>query len=301
MSTSTSCPYPVAIFGFNRPNEFKRVLDEALKAHPKKLYIVLDGPRNETEVESQKQMKAWVDELSEKIPVETNYSQKNLGCKVRISSGIDWVFSKEEAAIFLEDDCLPSQNFFTFTSQLLTHFKDNEQIGIISGYNPLLKETESRAESYYFSKYPHIWGWASWSRVWKNYDVTFSKLNSHGPRLIEEFSHNPDEIRFWTNHFNKVASGEINTWDAQVTFMFFQQSYFCILPTGNLIENIGFSEGATHTVTSEDHQTNPIVEVATPIIHPASQTPDLDYQRAKTEYQIPHIALRAIKKLQSLL
>jgi len=48
------------------------------------------------------------------MPIIYEFSEKNLGCKIRISSGLNWVFSKVDHAIILEDDCIPDPSFFSF-------------------------------------------------------------------------------------------------------------------------------------------------------------------------------------------
>lgn len=289
--------FPVAIFGFNRPAEFQKVLERVIEASPPKIYVVLDGPRNEKEGSAQKEMKEIVGKIPDFIKVVTNFSEVNLGCKKRLSSGIDWVFEQEDAAIFLEDDCLPGADFFSFCSQLLQTYRDDERIGIISGYNPLLEYTQTKTESYYFSQYPHIWGWASWKRVWKNYDVDFKEDQIERLKIIKEKAHNKEEVRFWKFHFNNVANGQINTWDAQVTYMCFKKDYLNILPSGNLIQNIGFTENATHTTQSEGYQDHAIIPLNYPINHPTEFKPDFDNLRAEVEYQTPSILRRVLRKL----
>lgn len=167
MSVST----PVAFFIFNRPVLTEIVFEAIAKAKPKKLLVVADGPRfAEEEEKCQKARAAVIDKINWECEVLTNFSDRNQGCKYRVSSGLDWVFSEVEEAIILEDDCLPAPSFFRFCETLLARYRDDERVMTISGDNFQLGN--SRTEySYYFSKYTHIWGWASWRRAWQHYDV----------------------------------------------------------------------------------------------------------------------------------
>src|SRR5512139_3287315 len=162
---------PVAFIIFNRPDTAERVFAEIAKARPPKLLVVADGPRANRSGEAEKcaATRAIIDRVDWDCEVLTNFSDTNLGCKNRVSSGIDWVFEQVPEAIILEDDCLPHPTFFRFCEELLERYRDDERIGMISGDNFQLGQKRTDA-SYYFSRYNHIWGWASWRRAWRHYD-----------------------------------------------------------------------------------------------------------------------------------
>lgn len=153
---------PVAFLIFNRPDTTRRVFAEIAKARPPKLLVVADGPRADhpDDVEKCAAVRAIIDGIDWDCKVLTNYSDINLGCKRRVSSGLDWVFDTVEEAIILEDDCLPHPAFFRFCEEMLNKYRDDKRIAMISGDN--FQFGRKRTEySYYFSRYPHIWGWAS--------------------------------------------------------------------------------------------------------------------------------------------
>ena len=163
---------PVAFLVFNRPHTTDKVFSEIAAANPRKLLIVADGPRPDQPGEAERcvAVRAIVDRVDWDCEVLTNYSDINLGCKARISSGLDWVFDTVEEAIVLEDDCLPHPSFFRFCEELLVKYRDDERIAQIGGVN--FQSGRRRTNySYYFSRYAHIWGWATWRRAWRHYDV----------------------------------------------------------------------------------------------------------------------------------
>jgi hypothetical protein len=263
---------PVALIIFNRPDTTERVFAEIAKVKPPKLLVVSDGPRGNRPGEAEKvaAARAIIKRVDWSCEVLTNFSEVNLGCKLRPSSGLDWVFEQVEEAIILEDDCLPDPSFFRFCQELLERYRHDQRIGMISGDNFQFGRRRN-ADSYYFSKYIHIWGWATWRDRWSgSYDVTMAKW----PRIRDEgwladMVGNTREAAYWKRIFEHVYRGEIDAWDYQWLFANWVEGRMSILPTVNLISNIGFDKNATHTTGVSDLANlarNPIVF---PLTHPA--------------------------------
>ncbi len=253
MSFST----PVAFLIFNRPDLTQIVFEAIAKVKPKKLFVVADGPRFSAEAEKCAQARAIIDRVNWKCDVSTNYSEKNLGCGRRVASGIEWVFSEVEEAIFLEDDTIPSPSFFPYCETLLEHYRHDERIMTINGNN--FQSGRSRTEySYHFSKYNGCWGWASWRRAWKHYDYemkTWPEFKRIG--MLEMVCDQPYEQQFWTRLFDLMHEnpGEIDTWDHQWKYACWSQNGLAIEPSVNLVANIGLGRSdASHTT---DH--NPLL------------------------------------------
>ena len=244
MSLST----PIAFIIFNRPDLTEIVFEAIRQAKPKKLLVVADGPRFPQEADKCEKSRSVIQKIDWECELLTNYSEINLGCKLRVSSGLDWVFSEVEEAIILEDDCVPAPSFFKFCETLLARYRQDERIMMISGDN--FQKGHKRTDySYYFSKYAHIWGWASWRRAWQHYDVemkTWPEYNKLG--IIDSFCENKYEKKYWTDIFNLTFDGSINTWDYQWTYACWSQNGLSILPNANLVSNIGFRADATHTI-----------------------------------------------------
>ena len=240
---------PVAFIIFNRPNPTERVFAEIAKAKPPKLLVVADGPRPNLPGEAKKcaETRAIIENVDWNCEVLTNFSDVNLGCKNRVSSGLDWVFDQAPEAIILEDDCLPHPSFFRFCEELLDRYRDDERIGMISGDNFQFGRKRTNA-SYYFSRYNHVWGWASWQRAWKYHDqeaAVWPVLRKGG--WLDVLVNNPGERKYWAKIFQAVHEGSIDTWDYQLTLAAWSQGMLAILPNVNLISNIGFGGEATHT------------------------------------------------------
>ena len=261
---------PVAFILFNRPDTTARVFEEIARAKPPKLLVVADGPREERRGEAEKcaAARAVIDRVDWDCEVLTNFSERNLGCKRRVSSGLDWVFSLVEEAIVLEDDCLPHPSFFRFCEELLEKYRYDERISQISGDNFQFgrKRTE---DSYYFSRMNHIWGWASWRRAWKAYDVDLSLWSEvRDGAWLEDLLVDPREVKRWLEIFQRVADGEIDTWDYQWLFASWITSRLTVLPNVNLVSNIGFGSDATHTAGASSLANLEVEKIAFPLRHP---------------------------------
>lgn len=258
---------PIIFIVFNRPHETQRVFEEIRKARPTKLLVISDGPRPERvrETIAVTRTRAIVENIDWPCEVLKEYSSVNLGCKKRIASGLNWAFGNVSEAIILEDDCLPEPTFFQFCQEMLNYYRDDERIGMIGGSN-FLPSGAIKDQSYYFTKYSHIWGWATWASRWnKSYDVGMTSLPGAD---LSKFCRNDAELKYWSKIFNRVFRGEVDTWDYQWTYANWMASRINILPAKNLISNIGFGENATHTNSYSKLANLPTNAIAFPLTHP---------------------------------
>lgn len=245
---------PVAFFVFNRPDTAEQVFAAIRAARPTRLLVVADGPRPDRpdEAERCRQARALVDRVDWDCEVTTNFSEVNLGCKKRLSSGISWVFEQVEAAIILEDDCLPHPSFFPFCQAMLERYRDDERVMMIGGTNYLLDELDVE-ESYVFSRYFAIWGWATWRRAWRLYDIEMSEWPALKASDALALWYPEGYMRAHIGHmFDEGHAGRINTWDIQWFYTCLFNSGLSIVPRVNMISNLG----AIGTHTSGDTSNN---------------------------------------------
>jgi hypothetical protein len=249
---------PVLFLIFNRPDVTLQVFEQIKKVRPSKLYIAADGPRKNRDNESNLclETRNIIKNIDWDCEIKTLFREENLGCKYAVSSSIDWFFQNEEEGIILEDDCKPSEDFFIFCDTMLEKYRFDQRIGSITGTN-LQNGVKHGLATYYFSYHNCVWGWASWRRVWNNYDVELSRYNeqdaSFGFKNIfdNELISNP-----WQNIFKELKSNKIDTWDYQFSIMNFFNNNLSIVPNVNLISNIGFNENATHTFDKSNPNSN---------------------------------------------
>lgn len=270
---------PIAFLIFNRPDLTARVFETIRAQKPRQLLVVADGPRRENERELCEATRAVVETVDWPCEVLKNYSPTNLGCKKRVSSGLDWVFQNVEEAIILEDDCLPHPNFFAFCETMLARYREDKRIMNVSGDRFFPAEEEKH--SHYFSRNVHIWGWATWSRAWAHYDVEMRSWENEREKVLALFS-NPRERLFYAGMFDAVHSGQLDTWDFQWMMACFVQSGLSVIPPVNLISNLGFREDATHTQGQSSFAELATFELPA-LPHPPHVYPDLQRDKEVIE------------------
>jgi hypothetical protein len=269
--TTNKINVPVLFVIFNRPDTTQQVFDEIRKAQPLQLYVAADGPRKDRAADYDlcKKTREIIRQVDWECEVFTLFREENLGCKRAVSSAIDWFFSNVEEGIILEDDCVPDQSFFPFCQELLEKYRNDDRIMMISGDNFLFGRRRTEY-SYYFSRYPLMWGWATWKRAWNNYDVSMRlwPLIRDGNWLHDIFQ-DTNSVKYWTQCFERTYTGNINTWDYQFGFLCWIQGRVCILPNTNLLSNIGFGQNGTHTTGVNSPFANmPKNPVQFPLEHP---------------------------------
>jgi hypothetical protein len=263
---------PILLLIFNRPDLTQQVFQAIRLARPRRLFVAADGPRPGNALDQTRCLAARdvVAEVDWDCEVKTLFRDKNLGCKQAVSSAIAWFFQNVEEGIILEDDCLPDQSFFPYCTELLEHYRQDERIFMISGDNFLSPYLKIK-DSYYFSRLPHIWGWASWRRAWQYYDVTMADWPEFiEQRRITKIWSDPKIMDYWLKIFQAVHNNQIDTWDYQVAYAMYQHNGLSITPAGNLIANIGFGTG-THTLDKSDKNAQLAIKpISFPLRHPAS-------------------------------
>ncbi len=235
---------PVLFIIFNRPQYTKQVFEVIRSVKPTKLFVAADGPRTDKEDDVRLCQEARnVINVDWECEVLTLYREKNLGCKQAVGSALTWFFKHIEEGIILEDDCLPNASFFEFTSLMLERYKNDNRVGMITGSN--LLESESR-DTYYFTQTTYIWGWATWRRAWNKWDVEMKQWPSlKNKGFAKEVFKDKNVAGFFSDYFDMAYDGRANTWDIQWLFASVLHKQLCIVPSKNLVTNIGVY--GTHT------------------------------------------------------
>lgn len=293
---------PVAFIIFNRPDTTDIVFMEIARAQPSKLLVISDGPRlnRPGEAERVAQTRAIIDRVDWDCEVLTHYAETNMGCKMRVSSGLDWVFAQVEEAIILEDDCVPQPSFFRFCQELLEKYRNDERVALISGDNFQFGRHRTDA-SYYFSRYNHIWGWASWRRAWNHYDRDIKSW----PEIqkddgLRQVTFSEQEAAYWSKACQGVYDKTIDTWDTQWTLAIFSRGMVNILPSVNLIKNIGFGPEATHTQGLSIYANMETEPMTFPLVHPIIQAMhhEADLYTSETMFS-SRLSVRLLRKFKA--
>ncbi len=226
----------------------RRVFNAIRKAKPVKLFISADGPRENRagEKEQCQKVKDIVCEVDWECEVYHKFSEKNLGCRVAVSSAINWFFENVHEGIILEDDCVPAKSFFRFCQELLEKYRYDERIMSINGNNFLLGKKRIK-ESYYFSRIPGCWGWATWRRAWRHFDKDMKCFTRFQEDDLINNYHSNKEISNWhMSCLEEANKPNCSIWSTQWIYAIMTQNGLCVYPAKNLIQNIGFAADATH-------------------------------------------------------
>ena len=236
---------PLVLFIYNRPKNVKKIILNIRKIKPKKIFVFADGPKNNKDkLNCIKSIQA-LNKVDWTKEIQIIKNKTNLGLKKNIKKGLDIVFKKCSKAIILEDDCIPNKSFFKFCEIFLDYYKNEKKIAGITGNN---FNNLSGYDTYYFSKYSSIWGWATWKRVWETVDINilFWKKFKKSKKWKNYF-HDKTECEFWTKIFDDVYDGKYNSWAYPYLLSNFYHQRLTIVPKKNLVENIGFNKNATNT------------------------------------------------------
>ena len=262
---------PVLLLAFNRPEATRAVLDALRRVQPGHVYFAVDGPRagRIDEVGSVAAVQALAGSIDWPCRISTLFRDTNLGCKRAVSEAITWFFSEVEAGIILEDDCVPDPSFFPFCAELLARFADDERVAMISGDNFQFGRQRT-GYSYYFSHFPHIWGWATWRRAWAGYDhgMTIWPEIRDGDWLLDIFG-SERSVRFWRSVLDDTHADRNSSWAYRWAFALWVNHRLVVLPNVNLVTNIGVGAGATNTVARRNpFVALPALELGFPLRHP---------------------------------
>lgn len=292
---------PVLFIIFNRPETTQVVFNAIRNVKPARLYVAADGPRPTvtTDFERCAQARKIIEQVDWNCEVKTQFRDKNLNCGLGPSTAMTWFFQNEEEGIILEDDCLPSESFFWFCQELLEKYRKDSRVMHIGGNNFLDGLTNDSIYSYYFSQCGHIWGWATWRRAWKYFDYNISsyeRIKHDG--FFDSYFLNWIEKLYRLRKFEATVAkrGNIDWWDYQWDFARFTNSGLAIVPHKNLVRNLGFGEGATHTTDKGSKNAGlEAHELQFPLRHPPTVVREIANDRRYFSKFIKEIALSKLK------
>jgi hypothetical protein len=261
---------PILFLIFNREDTTRQVFEAIKKQKPKYLYVAADGARKDKPNEAEKCQKVRdivLKNIEWDCELKTLFRDENLGCKIAVSSALTWFFDNVQQGIILEDDCLPDLSFFPYCEELLERYKDDSRIGCINGTVHHSSKV-NMTTSYDFCRSAHIWGWASWRRVWKNYDVNFDFWNKY-PKKRNDLFLNLKEKIYFSSWIPDILNGKINTWDMQFDFLLRTQDQLSLSPSVNMVTNLGIGHtNSTNTTDKNKKAVSNLRAMSFPLRHP---------------------------------
>lgn len=245
----------VLLLFFTRPDTLAKVFESVRKAKPARLFLFQDGPRGEKDNAKIIECRKIVEEIDWECEVYRNYSEVNLGCDKSQFAAFKWAFQYTDSLMLLEDDCVPSQSFYPFCEKLLEKYKDDKRVHMICGMNHEGDSSYAVKEDYLFAKTATIWGWATWKRAWENWDTSFAYLDdAETVKRIKENIFPPKWADFQIKRATKTRdyyknTGKVSSFELLNAMAMYLNSAYAIIPTKNMISNVGISENSVHNVS----------------------------------------------------
>ena len=185
---------------------------------------------------------------------------------------MDFVFSNEDRAIILEDDCVPSEQFFRFSTELLAKYAENKRVAMISANN--FGVAKKKSNGYFFSAHAHIWGWATWARAWKEFrsESTDRYVGREGIQNV--LSLIPTRAKRKSMRRMLDAEQSLDSWALNFSMYCYKSGKLSVVPEVNLATNIGFGEQSTHTKFESYADEVPVGKLNFPLEHPRETRAD---------------------------
>lgn len=293
----------VLLIVFRRPGLTERVFQRIRQAGPRRLFVVADGPRADRpdDVDQVRRTREITEQIDWPCQVIRDYAPANLGCRQRVWTGICNALEQSEELIVLEDDCLPDPTFFSYCTALLERYRDDRRVAVVSGSN--FQSGRQRGDgSYYFSKYTHCHGWATWRRAWQGFDTSLAQWPEiRGSGYFRGVCPHAGERAYWTTIFDRCFAGRIDTWDFPWLLHNWMQGALTALPNVNLVANIGYGPEATHTKHIDPRQAPPATSLHE-VRHPRYVCRDeaADRYTYRTVFHPPGLRIRPRRWLRTL-
>jgi hypothetical protein len=270
------------------------VINSLRQLAPTRVFVASDGPPECEEIaakvrETRKLLKS---EINWPCDLNLNFYSVNQGCGHGPINAINWFFDQVDNGIILEDDCLPRKDFLPFCSELLGRYKNDKRVWTITGTN--YQDERWRGDgSYYFSRYHHSWGWATWRDRWQKNDPemhTWPSIKDSG--LLPCVFDDPIEVAYWAGIWdNLFKEGPSDVWDYQWALTCFANSGLTITPNVTLVANIGYGDDSTHTSAEGPLNVMGTGEVM-PLRHPSFVLRDCHADRYTFDHWFRGLVLR---------
>lgn len=299
----------VLIIFFVRDEVLKKTFEAVKKARPRRLLLWQDGPREgrQDDVEGIARCRKIVEEIDWDCEVYTQYHDSNFGCDPSTFYAQKWAFSLVETCIVLEDDMVADKSFFYFCQELLERYKDDERINHICGVN-FFGESKHCPNDYLFA-YNGTGAWASWRRVAKGWDETYSFLDKE--YYLKNLASKEKKALVKDSH--QVAIGRRATgkafWESILGFDCLLNNRLVIIPKRNMVSNIGLTENGTHGVSPKLMTKRqralfdmPVYEQTFPLKHPEYIVADQKYYSDRNKLSgVGHPFIRFGRKVNYVL
>lgn len=282
---------PVLIIAFNRTDTLSRVVEALAPLAPSRMYVAADGPREDRAGEAARceEVRRMLTALPWRCEIRSRFLDANAGCAHGVAGAVSWFFEQEPSGIVLEDDCVPDPSFLPYCAEMLARHADDDRVMLVLGTR-FAAAVPWQTASYSYSRFFSAWGWASWRRAWRRYELALGDWRSKCRGAGQPVPDLPAASNSgWSRKLDQVAASEPpQTWDYQWSFAHFRHDGLAVLPKSNLVSNVGAGPDATHTRRGSIWLELPRASLEHPLVHPERIEPDEAADRHHETWHLNH-------------
>ncbi|MDR3047630.1 MAG: hypothetical protein LBU51_08495 [Bacteroidales bacterium] len=280
---------PVLIVIYNRVENTHNLFQILRKIKPEKLYVAGDGALHNDRQDYINCMKTRHVFMPEwKCNLQLLFNDEHLGKSKQVWQAINWFFTHEPEGIILFDDMLPNDDFFYYCEELLEKYRNNPKIVHISGTN-FHNKKEKTDNSYYFSAYPGLWGFATWADHWKGFNLDMTLLNGENfGKMIADYFDKSREKLYWLRRYYILKKHKLDIWEYQYIYHLWYLHGLSITPNVNLVTNIGLRD-KKRRIRKLTRYTDKIM----PLVHPK----EITQNKKADKYSFKHVYNKAFIKM----
>ena len=240
--------FAVLIIAYRRKENIKKILEICEYNEVSEIFIALDGVKQgcNSGLRDNLEIRKIVDDFEKKYTgnIKKLYRDVNLGCAASVMSACDWAFLLTDNLVVLEDDCIPTNDFFKFSNLTLVEMRANSKIWLSCGTQFAPKNLVSN--SWMLSRYALTWGWCTNRTNWNQISVAIKK----NMKLKVDYSNSMrlHETVYWNEGSRRAHEGWTDVWDTILVKQMLMNSKFAVLPDVSLVTNTGDDDFATNTI-----------------------------------------------------
>jgi hypothetical protein len=248
-----SDPLAVLLIAFRRIGSMTTILDRCFEAGVKRIYVTIDLATNTEGQNNQESISQLLAKYQNKFDaIIIHKRDRHVGCAVSVLTGLDWIFSYETFICILEDDCIPSADFFEFVQESKRLLDSEEDLMLVCG-SQFAPESLTKNHCVQ-SSLSLTWGWATTRSKWFKIRFHFFQdekrpKNSTARHSVLNFL-NPS-YNYWNAGARRAYEGFVDVWDTILVRNLYTHKHYALLPPTSLVSNIGSDTFATHTKKSE--------------------------------------------------
>jgi hypothetical protein len=277
---------PVLVIAFNRPESTRKVIDALIASGVREIYYAVDGPRlgvNE-DIFRVSQVRELETDYKASLKFIPLFREENLGCRLAVTGALNWFFSQVEFGIVLEDDCVPTTDFLVFASRMLQKYQNDKTVMHVGG-SSYLGERINYPYNHYFSSLHEVWGWATWARAWKYFELDPGEGSSEEEKLLIEHFKSKHVSKWFKSYLRQARVGTPSVWSTQWSLSLIRNKGVAVNPINNLVKNIGFTKDSTHG-SNESFSLYDNFHTSVLSILPDPPNVEINYQLDKKRFEI---------------